>query len=89
MHGQFLSLLSFTILCSCLLIIIVAHVLDSVNRVLITSMEDQDTQVYCEGWDDYQEEPTHPGVYYTLKQRANGTHSAVCYYCGKKWVSTE
>ena len=52
-------------------------------------MEDQDTQVYCEGWDDYQQEPTHPGVYYTLKQRANGTHTAVCYYCGKKWVSTE
>jgi len=52
-------------------------------------MEDQDTQVYCEGWDDYQQEPTHPGVYYTLKLRANGTRTAVCYYCGKKWVSAE
>jgi hypothetical protein len=31
MLGQFLSLLSFTILCSCLLITIVAHVLQSVN----------------------------------------------------------
>ena len=52
-------------------------------------MEQEDIQVYCDGYDAYQEEPTHPGVYYTLKQRANGTHSAVCYYCGKKWVSTE
>ena len=57
--------------------------------VLIICMEPEDTQVYCEGWDDYQEEPTHPGVYYTLKQRADGTHSAVCYYCGKRWVGAE
>ena len=52
-------------------------------------MEDQDTQVYCEGWDSYQEEATHPGVYYTLNLRADGTHTAVCYYCGKKWVTAE
>jgi hypothetical protein len=32
MHGLCLSLLSFTILCSCLLIIIVAHVFECVNR---------------------------------------------------------
>ncbi len=56
---------------------------------LIICMEHEDTQVYCEGWDDYQEEATHPGVYYTLKLRANGTHTAVCYYCGRRWVSTE
>jgi uncharacterized Zn-finger protein len=56
---------------------------------LITCMEPEDIQVYCDGYDAYQEEPTHPGVYYTLKQRADGTHSAVCYYCGKKWVSAE
>jgi len=68
---------------------IIAHVLGLVNWILIICMEDQDTQVYCEGWDDYQEEPTHPGVYYTLKQRADGTHSAVCFYCGKRWVSAE
>jgi len=68
---------------------IIAHVFECVNGVLIISMEQEDTQVYCEGWDDYQEEPTHPGVYYTLKLRANGTHTAVCFYCGKKWVSAE
>jgi len=56
---------------------------------LITSMEHEDTQVYCDGYDAYQEEPTHPKVYYTLKQRSDGTYSAVCYYCGKRWVSTE
>jgi uncharacterized Zn-finger protein len=56
---------------------------------LITCMEPEDIQVYCEGWDAYQEEPTHPGVYYTLKQRADGTHTAVCHYCGKKWVTAE
>ena len=52
-------------------------------------METQDTQVYCDGYDDYQEEPTHPGVYYTLKQSADGKHRAVCLYCGKQWVKTE
>jgi uncharacterized Zn-finger protein len=52
-------------------------------------MEPEDTQVYCEGWDAYQEEPTHPGVYYTLKLRTDGTYTAVCHYCGKKWVSAE
>ena len=57
--------------------------------VLITSMEHEDTQVYCEGWDAYQQEPTHPGVYYTLKLRADGTHTAECLYCGKKWVSAQ
>ena len=59
------------------------------TQVLIISMEHEDTQVYCEGWDDYQEEPTHPGVYYTLKQRADGTHAAECLYCGKRWVTAE
>jgi uncharacterized Zn-finger protein len=57
--------------------------------MLITCMQHEDTQVYCDGYDAYQEEPTHPGVYYTLKQRSDSTHSAVCYYCGKRWVSTE
>ena len=52
-------------------------------------MEHEDTQVYCDGYDTYQEEPTHPGVYYTLKQRSDGTLSAVCYYCGRRWVSAE
>ena len=56
---------------------------------LIICMEQEDTQVYCEGWDDYQGELTHPGVYYTLKQRSDGTHSAVCYYCGRRWLSNE
>ena len=52
-------------------------------------MEHEDTQVYCEGWDDYQAEPTHPGVYYTLKKQPDGSHTAECMYCGKRWVSTE
>ena len=56
---------------------------------LITHMEHEDTQVYCDGYDAYQEEPTHPGVYYTLKQRSDGTHTAVCYYCGRRWLSNE
>ena len=56
---------------------------------LIMCMEDQDTQVYCEGWDGYQEEATHPGVYYTLKPRADGTRTAVCYYCGRKWLMAD
>ena len=56
---------------------------------LITQMEHEDTQVYCEGWDDYQQEPTHPKVYYTLKQQPDGVHAAECLYCGKKWVSAE
>ena len=56
---------------------------------LITSMEDPDTQVYCEGWDDYQAEPTHPRVYYTLKTQPDGSHAAECMYCGRRWVSSE
>ena len=56
---------------------------------LIICMEHEDTQVYCEGWDDYQQEPTHPGVYYTLKKQPDGTHTAECMYCGKRWVSAE
>jgi len=52
-------------------------------------MEHEDTQVYCEGWDAYQEEPTHPGVYYTLKKQPDGTHTAECMYCGKRWVGAE
>jgi uncharacterized Zn-finger protein len=44
-------------------------------------------QVWCEGWDVVQDEPTHPRVYYTLKEDKNnlGTYRAVCFYCGKKW----
>ena len=56
---------------------------------LIMCMEQEDIQVYCDGYDAYQEEPTHPGVYYTLKQRSDGTHSAVCHYCGRQWVGAE
>ena len=59
------------------------------TQQLITLMEQEDTQVYCDGYDAYQEEPTHPGVYYTLKPRSDGTLSAVCHYCGRKWVSAE
>jgi len=56
---------------------------------LITSMEDADTQVSCDGYDPQQEEATHPVVYYTLKQGADGVYRAVCHYCGRKWASAE
>ena len=49
--------------------------------------ESPPTQVYCDGYDAYQEEPTHPGVYYTLKQGADGVYRAACHYCGRKWAT--
>jgi len=52
-------------------------------------MDNEDTQVYCEGWDDHQEEPTHPRVYYTLKKQPDGVYRAECLYCGRKWASGE
>jgi len=60
----------------------------SISR-LITCMGNEDTQVYCDGYDPEQEEATHPGVYYTLKQGPDGVYRAVCFYCGRRWASAE
>jgi len=52
-------------------------------------MEQEDTQVSCDGYDPQQEEATHPMVYYTLKQGADGVYRAECMYCGRRWASAE
>jgi uncharacterized Zn-finger protein len=43
-------------------------------------------QVSCDGYDEVQQEATHPLVYYTLKEYKNGQTRAVCFYCGKKFI---
>lgn len=56
------------------------------KKDIYTLMED--IQVKCDGYDEVQQEATHPLVYYTLKEYNNdGVYSAVCFYCGKKWSS--
>jgi uncharacterized Zn-finger protein len=42
-------------------------------------------EVSCDGYDEVQQEATHPLVYYTLKEYKDGTKAA-CFYCGKVWV---
>jgi uncharacterized Zn-finger protein len=48
----------------------------------------KDEQVSCDGYDEVQQEGTHPLVYYTLKEYTNGTQAA-CHYCGKLFVYKE
>jgi len=43
-------------------------------------------EVSCDGYDEVQQEATHPLVYYTLKEYTNGETKAVCFYCGKVWM---
>ena len=43
-------------------------------------------EVSCDGFDEVQQEATHPLVYYTLKEYNNGQTQAVCFYCGKLWI---
>ena len=43
-------------------------------------------EVSCDGFDEVQQEATHPLVYYTLKEYKNGETKAVCFYCGKVWM---
>jgi len=43
-------------------------------------------EVFCDGYDEVQQEATHPLVYYTLKEYTNGESKAVCFYCGKVWM---
>ena len=44
------------------------------------------SEVSCDGYDEVQQEATHPLVYYTLKEYSNGQTQAVCFYCGKLWI---
>lgn len=50
--------------------------------------ENDDTQVSCDGYDEVQQEATHPLVYYTLKEYVNepGVLRAVCFYCGRRFT---
>ena len=43
-------------------------------------------EVSCDGYDEVQQEATHPLVYYTLKEYSNGQNLAVCFYCGKQFI---
>ena len=42
--------------------------------------------VSCDGYDEVQQEATHPLVYYTLKEYSDGQTKAVCFYCGKCFI---
>jgi uncharacterized Zn-finger protein len=42
--------------------------------------------VSCDGYDEVQQEATHPKVYYTLKEYKDGETKAVCFYCGKFFI---
>jgi uncharacterized Zn-finger protein len=44
------------------------------------------SEVSCDGFDEVQQEATHPLVYYTLKEYSDGESKAVCFYCGKLWI---
>ena len=46
----------------------------------------KDEQVSCDGYDEVQQEATHPLVYYTLKEYSDGQTKAVCFYCGRLWI---
>jgi uncharacterized Zn-finger protein len=43
-------------------------------------------EVSCDGYDEVQQEATHPKVYYTLKEYKDGEIKAVCFYCGKFFI---
>ena len=55
------------------------------KSVIYTSEE----QVSCDGYDEVQQEATHPLVYYTLKEYKDGQIKAVCFYCGKQFIYKE
>ncbi len=46
----------------------------------------KDEQVSCDGYDEVQQEATHPLVYYTLKEYKDGQTNAVFLYCGKQFI---
>ena len=45
-------------------------------------------EVSCDGYDEVQQEATHPLVYYTLKEYPDGIKAA-CHYCGKRFIYKE
>ena len=45
-------------------------------------------KVSCDGYDEVQQEATHPLVYYTLKEYKDGIKAA-CHYCGKFFIYKE
>ena len=45
-------------------------------------------EVSCDGYDEVQQEATHPLVYYTLKEYKDGIKAA-CFYCGKRFIYKE
>jgi uncharacterized Zn-finger protein len=46
------------------------------------------SEISCDGYDEVQQEATHPLVYYTLKEYPDGIKAA-CHYCGKLFVYKE
>ena len=54
---------------------------------MVKTIEYVNTQeVSCDGFDEVQQEATHPLVYYTLKEYKDGQTKAVCFYCGRLWI---
>ena len=54
---------------------------------MVKTIEYVNTQeVSCDGYDEVQQEATHPKVYYTLKEYKDGQTKAVCFYCGKQFI---
>jgi uncharacterized Zn-finger protein len=45
-------------------------------------------EVSCDGYDEVQQEATHPLVYYTLKEYKDDIKAA-CFYCGKMFIYKE
>ena len=57
---------------------------------MVKTIEYVNTQeVSCDGYDEVQQEATHPLVYYTLKEYDDGQTKAVCFYCGKFFIYKE
>ena len=57
---------------------------------MVKTIEYVNTQeVSCDGYDEVQQEATHPLVYYTLKEYDDGQTRAVCFYCGKFFIYEE
>jgi uncharacterized Zn-finger protein len=51
------------------------------NTIVYTNKQ----EVSCDGYDEVQQEATHPLVYYTLKEYKDGIKAA-CHYCGKTFI---
>ena len=53
-----------------------------------TVIHTSEEQVSCDGYDEVQQEATHPLVYYTLKEYKDDIKAA-CFYCGKMFIYKE